>query len=108
MIRFFTPQPSGLEGQSSAKALGKWGQMTHTTENYGDFGNFSGVTYVMLPFLNLKFVGPWAPAVKIIGDIPDFNVLNVPKTQPRRNPGGVLLSWSGRAEGRLPADGISL
>ena len=73
--------------QCSAKALGKWGQMTHTTENYGDVGNFSGVTYGMFPFMNLKLLGTWAPTARIIGDIPDFNVLNVPKTQPRHNPG---------------------
>ena len=60
--------------------------MTHTTEKYGDVGNFSGFTYVMLPFMNLKFVGTWAPTAKIIGDIPDFNVLNDPKMQPRHNP----------------------
>ena len=59
--------------------------MTHTIEKYGDVGNFSGVTYVMLPFMNLKFLGRWAPTVKIIGDIPDFNVLNVPKMQPQHN-----------------------
>ena len=35
--------------------------MTHTIEKYGDIGNFSGVTYVILPFINLKFVGTWAP-----------------------------------------------
>ena len=37
-------------------------------------------------------IGPYY-TVKIIGDIPDFNVLNVPKTQPRYNPahGFVLL-----------------
>ena len=60
--------------------------MTHTIEKYGDIGNFWGVTYVMLPVVNLKHVGTWAPTAKIIGDIPDFNVLNVPKTQPRHNP----------------------
>ena len=60
--------------------------MTHTTEKYGDIGNFFGVTYVILPFGNLKLVGTWVPTAKIIGDIPDFNVLNVPKTQPRHNP----------------------
>ena len=63
--------------------------MTHTTEKYGDIGNFWGVTYVILPFVNLKLVGTWAPTAKIIGDIPDFNVLNVPKTQPRHNPNGL-------------------
>ena len=68
------------------QALEKWGQMSHTTEKYGDIGNFFGVTYVILPFVNLKLVGTWAPTAKIIGDIPDFNVLNVPKTQPRHNP----------------------
>ena len=57
--------------QCSAKALEKWGQMTHTTEKYEDIGNFFGVTYVILPFVNLKPVGTWAPAAKIIGDIPD-------------------------------------
>ena len=40
----------------------------------------------MLPFMNPKFVGTWTPTAKIIGDIPDFSVLNVPKTQPRHNP----------------------
>ena len=60
--------------------------MTHIIEKYGDVASFSGVTYVMLPFMNLKFVGTWAPTAKIIGDIPDFNVLNVPKTQPWHNP----------------------
>ena len=62
-------------GQCSAKALEKWGQMTHTIEKYGD-------TFVILPIVNLKFVGTWAPTAKMIGDIPDFNMLNVPKTQP--------------------------
>ena len=70
----------------SAKALEKWGQITPTIEKYGDIGNFSGVTYVILPFVILKFVGTWAPTAKMIGDIPDFNVLIVPKTQPRHNP----------------------
>ena len=60
--------------------------MTHTIEKYGDIDNFSGVNYVILPFVNLKFVGTLAPTAKIIGDIPDFNVLNVPKTQPWHNP----------------------
>ena len=72
--------------QCSAKALEKWGQMTHTTEKYGDIGYFLGVTYVILSFVILKLVGTWAPTAKIIGDIPDFNVLNVPKMQPRHNP----------------------
>ena len=75
--------------QCFAKALEKWGQMTYTIENYGDIGNFSGVNYVILPFINIKFVGTWAPTAKMIGDIPDSNVLNVPKTQPRHNPAGV-------------------
>ena len=60
--------------------------MTHTIEKYGDIGNFSGVTSVILPFMKLKYVGTLAPTAKIIWDIPDFNVLNVPKTQPRHNP----------------------
>ena len=60
--------------------------MAHTIGKYGDIGNFSGVTYIILPFVSLKFVGTQAPTAKIIGDIPDFNVLNVPKTQPRHNP----------------------
>ena len=60
--------------------------MAHTIGKYGDIGNFSVVTYVILPFVNLKFVGTQAPTAKIIGDIPDFNVLNVPKTQPQHNP----------------------
>ena len=64
--------------------------MTHAIEKYTDVGNFSGVTYVMLPFVNLKYVGTWAPTTKIIGDIPDFNVLSVPKTQPRHNRGGPI------------------
>ena len=72
--------------QCSAKALEEWGQMTHNTEKYGDIGNFSGVIYVILPFVNPKFVETWAPTAKIIGDIPDLNVPNVPKTQPRHNP----------------------
>ena len=60
--------------------------MTHTIEKYGDIGNFSGVTFVILPFMNLKYVMTLAPTAKIIRDIPDFYVLNVPKTQPRHNP----------------------
>ena len=52
----------------------------------GTLGNFFWVTYVILPFVNLKLVGTWAPTAKMIGDIPDFNVLNVPKTQPPHNP----------------------
>ena len=80
------------ERQCSTKALEKWRQMIHTIEKYGDIGNFSGVTYVTLPFVNLKFVGTWAPTAKMIGDIPDFNVLNVPKMPPRHNPGAVLLA----------------
>ena len=64
--------------------------MTHTIEKYGDVGNFSGVTYVILSFVNLKFVGTLAPTAKIICDIPDFNV---PKTQPWYNPGnGFVVS----------------
>ena len=51
-----------------------------------DIGKFSGVTYVILPFVNLKFVGTWASSAKIIGDIPDFYVLNVPKTHHQHNP----------------------
>ena len=47
--------------QCSAKSLGKWGKMTHTIEKYGDIGNFSGVTSVILPFMNLKYVGTLAP-----------------------------------------------
>ena len=65
--------------------------MTHTVEKYGDIGIFPGVTYVILPFVNLKFVGTMAPTAKIIGDVPDFIVLNVPKTQPRHNPVTVSL-----------------
>ena len=60
--------------------------MTHTIEKYGDIVNFSGVISVILPFMNLKYVGTLAPTAKILGDIPDFNVLNVPKMQPRHNP----------------------
>ena len=78
--------------QCSAKALEKWGQMTHTTEKYGYIGNFLGVTYVILPFVNLKLMGTWAPTAKIIGDIPDFNALNVPKTQRQHNPEHACLS----------------
>ena len=82
-----------LYGQCSAKALEKWGQMTHTTEKYGDIVNFWGVSYVILPFMKLKLVGTWAPTAKTIGDIPDFNVLNVPKMQPKHNP--VWGQWLG-------------
>ena len=87
-IRSWANFIGNLPNQCSAKALEKWGQMTPTTciKNYGDIGNFSGVIYVILPFVNLKFVGTWAPTAKMIGDIPDFNVLIVPKTQPRHNP----------------------
>ena len=66
--------------------------MTHTIEKYGDIGNFSGVIHVILLFVNPRFVGTLAPATKIIGDIPDLNVLNVPKTQSRHNPEVILLS----------------
>ena len=68
--------------------------MTHTTEKYGDIGNFSGVTFVILPFMNLKYVGTLAPTAKIIGDIPDFYVLNVPKTPSRHNPACLNLMLS--------------
>ena len=37
------------------------GQMTHTIEKYGDIGNFSGVTYVILPFMNLWGHWPLQP-----------------------------------------------
>ena len=81
--------------QCSAKALQKWGLVTHTIEKYGDIGNFSVVTSVIhvLPFMNLKYryVGTLAPTAKIIGDIPYFYVLNVPKTQPRHNTGNGLV-----------------
>ena len=60
--------------------------MTLAIKNYGGIGNFYGITSVILPFMNLKYVGTMAPTAKIIGDTPDFNVLNVPKTQPRHNP----------------------
>ena len=63
--------------------------MTHTIEKYGDIGNFS----VKLPFMNLKYVGTLAPTAKIIGDIPDFNVLNVPKMQPLHNPALAVNFW---------------
>ena len=43
--------------------------MTHTIEKYGDISNFSGVTSVVLPFMNLKYVGTLAPAAKTIRDI---------------------------------------
>ena len=33
--------------QCSAKALEKWGHITHTIEKYGDIGNFSVITYVL-------------------------------------------------------------
>ena len=84
--RLLDALPDGTKPQCSAKALEKWGQIAHTIGKYGDIGNFSGVTYVILPFVTLKFVGTQAPTAKIIGDIPDFSVLNVPKTQPRHNP----------------------
>ena len=77
---------TGINCQCSAKALEKWEQMAHAIEKYGDIGNFSGVTSVILSFKNLKFVETLAPTAKIIGDIPDFNVLNIPKTQPLHNP----------------------
>ena len=77
--------------QCSAKALEKWGQMTHTIEKYGDIGNFSGITSVILPFMNFKCVGASAPTAKIIGDIPDFYALNVPKMQPQHNPAHLYL-----------------
>ena len=68
--------------------------MTHTIEKYGDIGNFSGVTYFISPFVILKFVGTWAPTAKMIGDIPDFNMLIVPKTQTRHNPEYInIFSW---------------
>ena len=51
-------------------------------KKYGDIGNFSGVTSVILPFMNLKYVGTLAPTARIISD---FYVLDVPKTQPRHN-----------------------
>ena len=76
--------------QCSAKALEKWGQMAHSTEKYGDICNFSVVIFVILPFMNLKFVGTWAPTAKIIWDIPVFSVLNVLKMQPQHNP---AMKW---------------
>ena len=51
-----------------------------------------GPDYVILPFVNFKFVGTSASTAKMIGDIPDFNVLNVPKTQPRQNPVSITLA----------------
>ena len=83
---WFSKKRGLYNNQSSTKALEKWGYMTHTIEKYGDICKFSGVTYVILPFVNIKFVGTWAVTVNITGDIPDFNVLNVPKMQPRHNP----------------------
>ena len=77
---------SMFNSQCSVKALEKWGEKAHAIEKCGDIGNFSGATNVILPFVNLKFVGTWAPTAKIIGDIPDFHVLNVHNTQPRHNP----------------------
>ena len=56
---------------------------------YGDTDNFSGVSSITLPLLISNFVGTWAPTNKIIGDIPDFTVLNVPIFQPRHNIEGV-------------------
>ena len=42
-----------------------------------------GVT--MHQWVNLKFVGTWAPTNKIIGDIPNFTAQNVPIFQPQLN-----------------------
>ena len=72
------------------QGFGEMGTVTHTIEKYGDICNFSGVTSVILPFMILKYVGTLAPTAKMIGDIPDFNVLNVPKMQPRHKPAYVL------------------
>ena len=58
-------------------------------KNMGTLVTFLG-SLILLPFRNLKFVGTWAPTTKIFGDIADFNVLNVPKTQPRYNPEGQM------------------
>ena len=69
---------------------GDW--WTIPLKKYGDIGNFSGVTSVILPFMNLKYVGILAPTAKIIGDIPYFYVLNVPKTQPWHNTGDGLAN----------------
>ena len=43
--------------QCSAKALEEWGQMTLTTENYEDVGNFFGVTYIYVAIHESKFGG---------------------------------------------------
>ena len=43
------------------------------------------VQFYYIAISNPKFVGTWAPTSKIIGDILDFNVLNVPILQSHRS-----------------------
>ena len=57
--------------------------MTHLIGKYGGIGNFSGVSSTAI--IDLRFVGTWADANKIIEDIPEFTVLNVPIFQPQHN-----------------------
>ena len=54
--------------------------MTHHIVKYKDIDNFAGVSSITLLLLSidLRFVGTWATTNKIIGNIPDFTVLNVP------------------------------
>ena len=64
--------------QCSVEVSEKWGQMTCHTGKYGDIDNTSGVSSFILPLLTSNLFGTWAPINKMIGDIPDFTVLNVP------------------------------
>ena len=52
--------------------------MTHHIGKYGDIDYLSGINSILYATIDLKFVGTWAPTNKIIGDIPDITVLNVP------------------------------
>ena len=73
--------------QCSSEIFEKWGQMTHHIGKYGDTtgSNFSGVSSIILLLLISNLWGTRVPVNKIIGDIPDFTVLNVPIFQPRHN-----------------------
>ena len=86
-LRWHTTEP-----QCSTKISEKWDQMTHPIKRYGTYG----VSPIIWGFTisDLKFVEIQASETKIIGDIPDFDVLNVHILQPPQNPGTPMLTKS--------------
>ena len=57
--------------------------MTHHIAKYGDIDNWGQFYYITI--IDLKCCGDMGRSKQIIGEIPDFTVLNVHLVQPRHN-----------------------